>query len=455
MIRLAVAFAAGRCEVVAGTGANATAEAIELTAAAEQLGATGSLQVCPYYNKPSQEGLYLHFKAIAGSTRLPIMLYSVPGRSVIEISPETTARLAADFPNITAIKEAGGSVDRVNQLVQALPDDFAILCGDDPLTLPFIACGATGLVSVASNLIPDVIARLGARLPQRLVRRSPHHPETILSAHARPDVARCQPGADQDRGRPPRPLHAGVPPATRPARRGPDRQTHRPARILQPASLTDNSLTIMPKLFIPGPIDVSKETFAAMSQPMIGHRGGEFEALYASTQPGLQELGGTTRPFFLSTSSAWGVMEASLRNLCAKKVLTLCCGAFSDKWYDVAKSMGLNAEKIQVEWGEAIAPEAVRAKLAEGGFDLVTLIHNETSTGVMNDLAGIAKVVKSFPGVLFVVDSVSSFSAVPIGMDELGIDVLLAGVQKALALPPGLAVFACSEAALERAKSHA
>lgn len=208
----------------------------------------------------------------------------------------------------------------------------------------------------------------------------------------------------------------------------------------------------MAKLFIPGPIDVSKETFAAMSRPMIGHRGSEFEALYASTQPGLQELAGTTRPFFLSTSSAWGIMEASLKNLCAKKVLTLCCGAFSDKWFSVAKSMGLAADKIQVEWGEAISPEAVRTKLEEGGFDLVTLIHNETSTGVMNDVAGIAKVVKSFPGVLFVVDAVSSFSAVPIAMDELGIDVLLAGVQKALALPPGLTVFACSQDALERAE---
>jgi len=209
----------------------------------------------------------------------------------------------------------------------------------------------------------------------------------------------------------------------------------------------------MPKLFIPGPVDVSKETFAAMCQPMIGHRGGEFEALYASIQPGLQALCGTTRPVFLSTSSAWGVMEAALRNLCAKKVLTLCCGAFSDKWYDVAKSNGLQADKIQVEWGDAISPAAVRAKLEQGGFDLVTLIHNETSTGVMNDLAGIARVVKSFPDVLLVVDTVSSFSAVPIAMDELGIDVLLAGVQKALALPPGLAVFACSEAAIERAKS--
>ena len=208
----------------------------------------------------------------------------------------------------------------------------------------------------------------------------------------------------------------------------------------------------MAKLFIPGPIDVSKETFAAMCQPMIGHRGSEFEVLYASTQPMLKELGGTERPFFLSTSSAWGVMEASLKNLCAKKVLTLCCGAFSDKWFSVAKSMGIDADKVQVEWGEAISPEAVRAKLELGGFDLVTLIHNETSTGVMNDLAGIAKVVKSFPGVLFVVDAVSSFSAVPIEMDKLGIDVLLAGVQKALALPPGLTIFSCSQAALERAE---
>lgn len=160
VIRLAVEFAAGRCQVVAGTGANATAEAIELTEAAEALGATGSLQVCPYYNKPSQEGLYLHFKAIAESTNLPIMLYSVPGRSSIEIAPETAARLAADCPTIVAIKEAGGSVDRINQLVQALPADFGILCGDDPLTLPFVSCGATGLVSVASNLVPEVIVQL-------------------------------------------------------------------------------------------------------------------------------------------------------------------------------------------------------------------------------------------------------------------------------------------------------
>lgn len=160
VIRIAVETVAGRCQVIAGTGANATAEAIELTEQAETLGATGSLQVCPYYNKPSQEGLYQHFKAVAESTSLPIMLYSIPGRSVIEIASDTIARLANDFSNITAVKEAGGSVDRVNQLVQDCPEGFEILSGDDPLTLPYISCGATGLVSVTSNIIPGEMARL-------------------------------------------------------------------------------------------------------------------------------------------------------------------------------------------------------------------------------------------------------------------------------------------------------
>lgn len=198
VIRLAVEFAAGRCQVIAGTGANATAEAAELTQAAEQLGATGSLQVCPYYNKPSQEGLYRHFKAIAESTRLPIMLYSIPGRSVIEISTETTARLAADCPNVIAIKEAGGSVDRVNQLVQAVPESFAVFCGDDALTLPFIACGAGGLVSVASNLIPDVIARLvraclNGSFDEALVIQKQYYPlmRGLMSLEVNPVPIKC------------------------------------------------------------------------------------------------------------------------------------------------------------------------------------------------------------------------------------------------------------------------
>lgn len=208
-----------------------------------------------------------------------------------------------------------------------------------------------------------------------------------------------------------------------------------------------------PKLFIPGPVDVAPETYSAMAGPAIGHRGADFEELYASIQPGIRQVVGTSRPVFFSTSSAWGVMEGCIRNLVKSKVLNLCCGAFSDKWFGVAESCGKNAEKIQVEWGQPIDPEVVREKLSEGGFDTVTLVHNETSTGVLNPLKEIAEVVKSFDDVLLVVDTVSSLSAMPIGFDEMGIDVLLAGVQKAIALPPGLAVFVTSEAALERASS--
>lgn len=160
VIRRTIEFAAGRCQVIAGTGSNSTVEAIEMTKEAAAMGADGTLQVCPYYNKPSQEGLYQHFKAIAESTDLPVLLYSIPGRSVIEIAVDTVARLAADCPTIVAIKEAGGSVERVNQLVQALPADFSVLSGDDGLTVPFISCGAVGLVSVTSNIAPAEMKEL-------------------------------------------------------------------------------------------------------------------------------------------------------------------------------------------------------------------------------------------------------------------------------------------------------
>ena len=160
VIELAVEYAAGRIKVIAGTGANATSEAIHLTTEAAKLGVDATLQVCPYYNKPSQEGLYQHYKAIAQCSDLPIMLYSIPGRSVIEIAVETIARLAADCPTIIANKEAGGDPERVTQIKAALPDDFQILSGDDPLTIEFMKRGAVGLVSVASNLIPDVMSNL-------------------------------------------------------------------------------------------------------------------------------------------------------------------------------------------------------------------------------------------------------------------------------------------------------
>jgi 4-hydroxy-tetrahydrodipicolinate synthase len=160
VIALAVKVAKGRCQVIAGTGSNSTAEAISLSIEAEKVGADATLHVAPYYNKPTQEGLYQHFKAIAAATKLPIILYSIPGRCGIEIAVETVARLAKDCPRIVAIKEAGGTVERVNQLRQALPESFHILSGDDSLTLPFMASGAVGVISVASNIAPKEVGQL-------------------------------------------------------------------------------------------------------------------------------------------------------------------------------------------------------------------------------------------------------------------------------------------------------
>ncbi len=205
------------------------------------------------------------------------------------------------------------------------------------------------------------------------------------------------------------------------------------------------------KLHIPGPVEVSEKTLRAFATPMIGHRGQGFKDLYAGIQPQLQKLLGTKQLVYLSTSSAWGVMEAALRNLTAKKVLNCMCGAFSDKWFDVANRCAKQAEPLQVAWGSPIRPEDVDRKLATGQFDVLTVIHNETSTGVMSPLAEIAALKKKYPDVMFIVDSVSSMSAVPLKFDELGIDVLLAGTQKAFALPPGTAVFVCSPAALAKA----
>ena len=205
------------------------------------------------------------------------------------------------------------------------------------------------------------------------------------------------------------------------------------------------------KLHIPGPVEVSEKTFKALASPMIGHRGQGFKDLYAKMQPQLQTLLATQQLVYLSTSSAWGVMEGAIRNLVAKKVLNCMCGAFSDKWLDVSLRCGKQAEGLQVPWGSPIRAEEIDKKLATGQFDALTLIHNETSTGTMLPLAEIAALKRKYPDVMFIVDAVSSLTALPIQFDELGIDVLLAGTQKAFALPPGLAVFACSPAALAKA----
>jgi aspartate aminotransferase-like enzyme len=188
-----------------------------------------------------------------------------------------------------------------------------------------------------------------------------------------------------------------------------------------------------------------------MAQPMIGHRSTDFVALYNSIQPELQALASTKDPVYLSTSSAWGVMEGALRNVCQKKVLNCMNGAFSDKWNDVALRCGLAATALKFDWGQPVDPEAIRRELATGGYDAITLIHNETSCGCMSDLPAIMAVLRDFPEVISIIDTVSSFSVLPINKDELGIDILITGSQKALALPPGLALCSVSKRALDRA----
>jgi 4-hydroxy-tetrahydrodipicolinate synthase len=159
-IRLAVTTANKRCQVLAGTGSNATEHAVSDTKRAEKLGADGALLVAPYYNKPSQEGLFRHFKTIADATSLPIVLYNIPGRCGVDIVPDTVTRLAKECRNIVSIKEASGSVERISELRRCLPDAFTILSGDDSLTLPFMSVGAVGVVSVASNLFPAEVCAL-------------------------------------------------------------------------------------------------------------------------------------------------------------------------------------------------------------------------------------------------------------------------------------------------------
>lgn len=154
VIRRIAAQAGGKVPVLAGTGSNSTDEAVRLTREADKTdGVAGMLQVAPYYNKPSQEGLFRHFSAIAGATAKPVILYSIPGRCGIDIGVETCARLREAHPNVCGIKEAGGSSERVAALVQALGPDYLILSGDDSLTLPFMSFGAKGVISVASNLV--------------------------------------------------------------------------------------------------------------------------------------------------------------------------------------------------------------------------------------------------------------------------------------------------------------
>lgn len=200
-------------------------------------------------------------------------------------------------------------------------------------------------------------------------------------------------------------------------------------------------------------MEVFPDVLKELALPTVGHRSGEFKDLYADTIPKLKKVLFTDQEVFLSTSSATGVWEAAVRNLVSKKALCCMNGAFSDKWFDVVELNGKKADKLQVDWGKAVTAEMIDEKLSTGEYDALTFVHNETATGVANPLYEVAEVVKKYPDVMFLVDAVSSMTAMKLEVDKLGIDVSLASVQKAFAIPPGLAVFTVSNKAMEKAKT--
>jgi aspartate aminotransferase-like enzyme len=208
------------------------------------------------------------------------------------------------------------------------------------------------------------------------------------------------------------------------------------------------------RFFLPGPTEVRPETLQAMLRPIIGHRGPEISELIQGMDQRLSDLFVTDRPVYLCTSSATGMMEAAITNLTRRRVLCLVNGSFSRRFYDIAMACGRPADRLEVEWGEPNLPETLHDALVEkpGRYDLVTVVHSESSTGVLNPLADISKVVHQFEDVLLAVDSVSSLAAAPVRTKEWKLDFVLAGSQKALALPPGLALAAASERALARAQ---
>ena len=211
-----------------------------------------------------------------------------------------------------------------------------------------------------------------------------------------------------------------------------------------------------PRLFIPGPVKVNEDVLQQLARPTLGHRGKEYAQLHGETVEMLKKILFTDQNVFLSTSSASGIWEASIRNCVDfnETVLCTCCGAFSDKWADVARSCGRNVEELKVEWGKPTTPEMIEEKLAGGNYAAVTLVYNETSTGLTNPVYQISEMMKAkFPDVLVFVDAVSAMVGLPLHFDDLGWDVALASVQKAFAIPPGLAVAVVSNKALEKSKN--
>jgi aspartate aminotransferase-like enzyme len=211
-----------------------------------------------------------------------------------------------------------------------------------------------------------------------------------------------------------------------------------------------------PRLFIPGPVNVLPEVLEQLARPTLGHRGKEYTQLHGETVDMLKKLIATEQSVFLSSSSASGVWEGSIRNCVAmdEKVLCTMCGAFSDKYVMVTRSCGREADELKVPWGEAITAEMIDEKLGTGKYAAVTMVYNETCTGVTNPVYEISEMLQEkYPDVLVFVDAVSAMVGLPLHFDKLGWDVVFASVQKAFAIPPGLAVFAVSDRAMEKSKS--
>lgn len=209
------------------------------------------------------------------------------------------------------------------------------------------------------------------------------------------------------------------------------------------------------RFFLPGPTEVHPDVLAAQTRPMIGHRGKAMEELLARMQPGLQALFRTTRPVYIGACSATGFMEGAIRNCAGRRVLALVNGAFSERFFRIAKANGVEADALAVEWGEAHRPERVAEALARQPYDAVTVVHSETSTGVLNPVRDLAEVCHRAGDVLLLVDSVSGVAGAPVEPDAWGLDLVLTGSQKALALPPGLALGVLQPSALARAERTA
>lgn len=208
----------------------------------------------------------------------------------------------------------------------------------------------------------------------------------------------------------------------------------------------------MSPMFVPGPVDVAPEILAAQTQPMVPHRSKDFEAIFQRDGDVLRKIFFTQSRVFIMTNSGSGAQEACVRNLVKEHVLSCVNGSFSDRWYKVAVANGKQADKVEVPMGQAILPEMVAEALKKQKYDAITIVHNETSTGVMNPVHEITEVVHRLsPDTLICVDAVSSLGGVEIDMDGWGLDALFTSSQKAMALPPGLAFCAVNDRAMARA----